>query len=174
MKGIITIGMLLGFVTASAQSLTAKVTVTNEWKEDKTDEPVVVKFSDLKKVDFEVKSATVKCKGKDVPCQLDDMDGDGLPDEVFFLADIKGKDSKTFEIKLSAKEAKKEAASGVYAALQLRDKQDKHPEVLRVEAPGNTYLYNDIFMHGVVMESERVGYRIYFDDRQVVDLYGQT
>ena len=62
MKGIITIGMLLGFVAASAQSQTAKVTVTNEWKEDKTDEPVVVKFSDLKKVDFEVKSATVKCK----------------------------------------------------------------------------------------------------------------
>lgn len=165
--------LLLGCVAASAQSLTAKVTVTNDWKEDKANEPVVVKLSDLKKVDFEVKSATIKCKGKDVPCQLDDMDGNGLPDEVFFLADIKKKDSKTYEVKLSAKEAKTNVEPRIYTALQLRDKQDKHPDVLRVEAPGKTYLYNDIFMHGVVMESERVGYRIYFDDRQVVDLYGK-
>ena len=179
MKGIITIGMLLGFVAASAQSLTAKVTVTNEWKEDKTDEPVVVKFSDLKKVDFEVKSATVKCKGKDVPCQLDDMDGDGLPDEVFFLADIKDKDIKTYEVKLSAKEEKRGKEQGargeerIYTALQLRDKQDKHPDVLRVEAPGKSNIFNDIYMHGITLESDVVGYRIYFDHRQNIDLYGK-
>ena len=179
MKGIITIGMLLGFVAASAQSLTAKVTVTNEWKEGKTDEPVVVKFSDLKKVDFEVKSATVKCKGKDVPCQLDDMDGDGLPDEVFFLADIKDKDIKTYEVKLSAKEEKRSKEQGargeerIYTALQLRDKQDKHPDVLRVEAPGKSNIFNDIYMHGITLESDVVGYRIYFDHRQNIDLYGK-
>ena len=59
--------MLLCCVVASTQSMTVKVTVTNDWKEDKTNEPVVVKFSDMKKVNFEVKSVTVKCKGKDVP-----------------------------------------------------------------------------------------------------------
>ena len=182
-----TIGvLLLGCVAASAQSLTARVTVTNDWKEDKTDEPVVVKLSDLKKVDFEVKSATVKCKGKDVPCQLDDMNGDGLPDEVFFLADIKDKDSKTYEVKLSAKEdergkgqgarGKEHGARGeerIYTALQLRDKQDKHPDVLRVEAPGKSNIFNDIYMHGVTLESDVVGYRIYFDHRQNIDLYGK-
>ena len=182
-----TIGvLLLGCVAASAQSLTAKVTVTNDWKEDKTDEPVVVKLSDLKKVDFEVKSATVKCKGKDVPCQLDDMNGDGLPDEVFFLADIKDKDIKTYEVKLSAKEdergkgqgarGKEHGARGeerIYTALQLRDNQDKHPDVLRVEAPGKSNIFNDIYMHGVTLESDVVGYRIYFDHRQNIDLYGK-
>lgn len=165
--------MLLGYVVASAQTLTIQVTVTNDWKDNKVNEPVAVKFGDMKKVDFEVMSATVKCKGKDVPCQLDDMDSNGLPDEVFFLADIKGKDSKTYEVKLSAKEAKKEVEPRIYTALQLKDKGEKHPDVLRVEASGRTYLYNDIFMHGVVMESELVGYRIFFDDRQVVDLYGK-
>ena len=182
-----TIGvLLLGCVAASAQSLTAKVTVTNDWKEDKTDEPVVVKLSDLKKVDFEVKSATVKCKGKDVPCQLDDMNGDGLPDEVFFLADIKDKDIKTYEVKLSAKEdergkgqgarGKEHGARGeerIYTALQLRDNQDKHPDVLRVEAPGKSNIFKDIYMHGVTLESDVVGYRIYFDHRQNIDLYGK-
>lgn len=167
--------VMLCSVAASAQNVTIQVRVTNSWKEDKADEPVAVKFGDMKKVDFEVKSATVKCKGKDVPCQLDDMDGDLLPDEVFFLADIKGKDSKTYEVKLSAKEEKSKRVVGprIYTALQFRDRKDLHPDVLRVEAPGTTDLFNDIYMHGVTIESDMVGYRIYFDKRQNIDLYGK-
>ena len=167
--------MLQVLLAASAQSLTVKVTLTNDWKEDKVDEPVVVNLGDMKKVDFEVKSASVKCKGKEIPCQLDDMDGNGLPDEVFFLADIKDKDTKTYEVKLSAKEekAKKGEEPRIYTALQLSDKKDKHPDVMRVEAPGKSDLFNDIYMHGVTLESDVVGYRIYFDHRQNIDLYGK-
>lgn len=174
MKSIMTIGMLLlGSVVASAQTKTLQVTVTNDWKEDKENEPVAVKLPDVKKLGFEVVSATVKCKGKEVPCQLDDMDGDLFPDEVFFLADIKDKDTKIYEVKLSAKEAKKEVEPRIYTALQLRDKQDKHPDVLKVEAPGKSFIFNDIYMHGITIESELTGYRIYFDHRQNIDLYGK-
>ena len=174
-KALCVMWVMLCSVAASAQNVTIQVRVTNSWKEDKADEPVAVKFGDMKKVDFEVKSATVKCKGKDVPCQLDDMDGDLLPDEVFFLADIKGKDSKTYEVKLSAKEekSKRVAEPRIYTALQFRDRKDLHPDVLRVEAPGTTDLFNDIYMHGVTIESDMVGYRIYFDKRQNIDLYGK-
>ena len=174
-KALFVMWVMLCSVAASAQNVTIQVRVTNSWKEDKADEPVAVKFGDMKKVDFEVKSATVKCKGKDVPCQLDDMDGDLLPDEVFFLADIKGKDSKTYEVKLSAKEekSKRVVEPRIYTALQFRDKKDLHPDVLRVEAPGTTDLFNDIYMHGVTIESDMVGYRIYFDKRQNIDLYGK-
>ena len=139
MKTILsTLTMMLCVMMVSAQNLTMQVTVANDWKEDKVDEPVAVKLPEAKKLAFEVKSVTVKCKGKEVPCQLDDMDGDLRPDEVFFLTDIKGKDTKTFEVKLSGKEekAKKEVEPRIYTALQIRDKQDKHPDVLRVEAPG--------------------------------------
>lgn len=162
-------------LSVSAQTRTLQVTVTNEWKEDKTEEPVVLKLKEVKGLDFEVKSVKVSCKGKDVPCQLDDMDGNLRPDEVFFLADIKGKDTKTYEVKLSANEDKKGKGvlPRIYTALQLRDKQDKHPDVLRVEAPGGSNLFNDIYMHGITIESELVGYRIYFDERQNIDLYGK-
>ncbi|MBO4215405.1 MAG: DUF4861 domain-containing protein [Bacteroidaceae bacterium] len=176
MKRIVSMGLMLQvLLAASAQSLTVKVTLTNDWKEDKTDEPVVVKLGDMKKVNFEVKSVSVKCKGKEIPCQLDDMDGNGLPDEVFFLADIKDKDTKTYEVKLSAKEekAKKGEEQRIYTALQFSDKKDKHPDVVRVEASGKSDLFNDIYMHGVTLESDVVGYRIYFDHRQNIDLYGK-
>lgn len=173
MRTIMTMGLLLGLVAASAQTETLQVTVTNSWKGEKVDEPVVVKLPHVKKVGFEVKGARVTCDGVLVPCQLDDMDGDLRADEVFFLADMKGKETKTYEVKLSAEETKTEVAPRIYTALQLRDKQDKHPDVLRVEAPGGSFVFNDIYMHGITMESELTGYRIYFDHRQNIDLYGK-
>lgn len=48
--------MLLTCGAASAQNLTMQVTVKNDWKEDKVNEPVTVKLPEPKKVGFEVKS----------------------------------------------------------------------------------------------------------------------
>ena len=48
--------MLLTCGAALAQNLTMQVTVTNDWKEDKVNEPVTVKLPEPKKVGFEVKS----------------------------------------------------------------------------------------------------------------------
>lgn len=165
--------MLLGSAVASAQTKTLQVTVANMWSGDKVDEPVVVKLPEMRKVGFEVKSAKVACGGKNVPCQLDDMNGDLRADEVFFLVDMKGRETKTFEVTLMGKKLPANEVARIYTALQIRDKQDKHPDVLKVEAPGNSFLFNDIYMHGITIESELVGYRIYFDHRQNIDLYGK-
>lgn len=176
MKSFLTIFIIcVGYLTTMAQTVTVKVDVINDWKENKVDEPVVVKLADVKGLNFEAKSVKVTYKGDDVPFQLDDMDGNMRVDELFFLTDIKGKDTKTFEVKFSAKEDKKakEVEPRIYTALQLRDKQDKHPDVLRVEAAGTSNIFNDIYMHGITLESDLVGYRIYFDERQNIDLYGK-
>ncbi|MBR1519866.1 MAG: DUF4861 domain-containing protein [Bacteroidaceae bacterium] len=173
MKKISFICLWLLSVAASAQTKTVKVTVSNEWSVDKVDEPVVVRLKEVKKVGFEVKSARVTCEGREVPCQLDDMDGDLRADEVFFLTDVKGLETKSFQVELSGEESHADEKPRVYTALQIRDKQDKHPDVLKVEAPGKSFLFNDIYMHGVTIESELTGYRIYFDHRQNIDLYGK-
>lgn len=166
--------MLLGCMAASAQTKTVRVTVENSWQADKTDEPVVVKLKDVKKLGFEVKSARVKFSGRSLPCQLDDMDGDLHADEVFFLVNLKGGETQTYDVELSGKASDETMAKQrVYTALQIRDKQDKHPDVLKVEAKGESFLFNDIYMHGVTIESELTGYRIYFDHRQNIDLYGK-
>lgn len=152
----------------------AQVTVTNNWTADKANEPVTVRLSDIKRLGFDVKGARVALKGKEVPCQLDDTDGDLRNDEVFFLTDIKAGETLTFDVELLAKETDKGIEPRIYTALQIRDKQDKHPDVLKVEASGSSNLFNDIYMHGVTIESELTGYRIYFDHRQNIDLYGKT
>ena len=50
--------MLLTCGAALAQNLTMQVTVTNDWKEDKVNEPVTVKLPEPTKVGFEVTSET--------------------------------------------------------------------------------------------------------------------
>jgi len=57
---------------------------------DKQDEPVVI---DLKKYG-EVKSAVVRDKNTEIPCQLDDIDGDEIYDELCFVTDVKRKRQK--------------------------------------------------------------------------------
>lgn len=172
-KVVLLLAMLPCMLMASAQVKTVQVVVKNDWGVDKANEPVAVRLSDVKKLAFEVRGAKVMREGREVPCQLDDMDGDLLMDEVFFLADIKAGETQVFDVELMAKEAEGGVEPRIYTALQIRDKQDKHPDVLKVEAAGSSFLFNDIYMHGVTIESELTGYRIYFDHRQNIDLYGK-
>ncbi len=158
---------------------TFHVEVSNASDFDKVDEPVVVKLSDVKKIGFSVRRASVSDNGSLIQCQLDDMDGDLENDELFFVTDIKAHETKTFEVKIAEQPlmavyvAPKGKENRVYTALQFRDKKDRFPDLLRVEAKGTTDLFNDIYMHGMTIESELTGYRIYFDDRQNIDLYGK-
>ena len=172
-RKVLLLAMLPWAMTALAQVKTVQVTVANDWSVDKENEPVSVRLSEVKKLGFEVKGAKVTREGREVPCQLDDMNGDLLADEVFFLTDIKAGETQTFEVELQARESDGGIEPRIYTALQIRDKQDKHPDVLKVEAAGNSFLFNDIYMHGVTIESELTGYRIYFDHRQNIDLYGK-
>ena len=188
-------------LSASAVSASqhVSVSVSNPLAVDKVAEPVVVRLSEVRKLRFEVRGAAVvdRLSGERLDVQLDDMDGDGRADEVFFLADVKAGGKRTFDVELMSEDevalARKEGealalvnvgldgmrsvmengSDGVYVALQLRDKADKHPDVLRVEAPGGSNIFNDIYMHGITLETSLVGYRIYFDHRQNIDLYGK-
>lgn len=167
--------VMAGALIASAQSFTFNVTVTNDSKVDRQDEPVCIKLKDVKGLDFEVKTATTHQDNYLIACQLDDMDGNFEYDELFWVTDLKAKESKTFQITLEGKTPTSIIPTDprIWTALQIRDKKDLHPDVLKVEAPASTNIYNDIYMHGITVESELVGYRIYFDERQNLDLYGK-
>lgn len=172
-KFISFISMLAGAVMASAQSLSFSITVTNDSKVSRQDEPVVIKLKDVKGLNFAPKSVTIMNDGSQIAGQLDDMDGNFSNEELFFVTDIKAKESKTFDITLDSQSSNTNIQPRIWTALQIRDKKDLHPNVLKVEAPASSNIYNDIYMHGINIESDLVGYRIYFDERQNLDLYGK-
>ena len=177
-KKIISFAALVaGTLMVSAQNLSFQVTVTNDSKVGRLDEPVAINLKDVKGLDFAPKAATLMCDGTRLAVQLDDLDGNFCNDELFFVTDLKAKESKTFDITLQAQPISPtggtEGSSRIWTALQIRDKKDLHPNVMKVEAPASSNIYNDIYMHGINIESDLVGYRIYFDERQNLDLYGK-
>ena len=112
--------------------------------------------------------------GQIVPCQLDDFNGDGTPDVVFFF----GEAGKKHTITLSKDLPQDTYEPQVYAELMLtnkkikeENKQDLYISQLTVDNGTNPYWM--LHHHGTAFENEQVAYRIYFDHRQTVDIYGK-
>ncbi len=152
----------------------ATVSVKNNSGKAQKDAPVVIRLKELEGLDFAVRSARVMQGHSVVDRQLDDMDNDGRKDELCFVCNLSGNETKQFDIVLSSEDTYASLAiPRVYADMQLDDKKKNHPYITCLEAPGDSYLYNDLYHHGVAFESELTAYRIYFDERQNIDLYGK-
>ena len=162
--------------SALAQSQIA-INVANPSTADRTDQPVVISLGDY----GEVSKAIVTCDGKEIPCQLDDLDQDEVFDELCFLSDLKGKEKKQYQVTLYT-DPKLEPAQyspRVFAEMLVRNdkvkEKNKHNNYIEaITVRGDcAYSYNIQHHHGVDFESELNGIRIYFDKRQTLDLYGK-
>jgi hypothetical protein len=160
----------LGIVSAKDKTVT--ITISNHWNDTKTDEPVVLNLKDLN-LDFDVSSAVVTDGKDEIPSQLDDLDGDLIPDELAFVIDVKPLQSKNLKISFSSDRKQKQYNSRVYAEMLVSDKNGKHVPVLSLTIPGTSNIYDQLHHHGPAFESELTAYRIYFDQKQTVDIYGK-
>lgn len=167
------------FIHASAQTCTLTIVVDNLSNLPQTDVPVAVALPH----DIRVRSANLVPSQNgngysSLPYQLDDLDDDGLNDELFFLTDLEGNEKRSFALTLSEQKPTETFPPRVYADMMLTNKkikesnkQDLYISQLTVE--NGTNAYNMLHHHGAAFESELVGYRIYFDHRQTVDIYGK-
>lgn len=68
------------------------------------------------------------------------------------------------------------AQAQVYAQLKLWDSHLRYPKINEIEFEGADSAlatYDAIYGHGAMWESEYVGFRVYMDHRQSIDLYGK-
>lgn len=169
-KHLLTISAVLAAVVAAqAADKTLTVKVTNPSKTERKAVPVVIE------VDGDVRSALVTLDGKEIPCQLDDLDDDGEFDELAFVTDMAKKEKQTFTVTLSEQGEPRKYENRTYGYLGIRDrseKNQKHQRITSVTFPKDTNPYNYIFPHGAVMENDMVGFRVYADHRQSLDYYG--
>lgn len=165
---------LLCCATAFATTHEIGVIVENPMNIQRRDVPVVIATSDVD-AGFDIQSATVYISDTEIPSQVDDLDGDRQADEIAFLIDMpaKGKIEARIVVSDIAAESNRYPAR-VYADMLVATKSKKRPH-----APINTIatptgdLYNYLHHHGPAFESELVAYRIYFDRKQTVDIYGK-
>ena len=176
MKRIVCAFALLAlFISEASAQKVINVSVSNPAKIDRMDQPVVISLKDY----GVVCSALVTTDGNEIPCQLDDLDQDDTFDELCFLADLKGKETKQYQVTLYQEGEPRPYPARVFAEMLVRNdkvkEKNRHNNFTEsITARGDcANSYNIQHHHGVDFESEYNGIRIYFDKRQTLDLYGK-
>lgn len=153
-------------------------TVSNPSKFDKTNAPVVLSLTPEQQA-ARYLSATVCVWDEDtqtemeVPSQLDDLNGDGINEELAFLIDVPSREERTVTIELSQTAKPGRYPAQVFAEMLLSDKSKGHKPIQSLTVPGDVNVYNNLHHHGPAFESKLVAYRVYFDERQTIDIYGK-
>ena len=121
--------------------------------------------------------------GTEIPCQLDDLDGDGVFDELAFVyeglpADFRGEAAGQkpcevlFAVTYRSEPAVHDWPARVNAQMwwKLPDKSLEEAVVLESDKDD---MYHKLHHHGPAFESELAAYRVYFDKKQSIDTYGK-
>lgn len=155
---------------------TLSLTLTNPNRQALTDAPVSVPLP----VGNSAKSATVTIGGNEIPCQLDDLDGDGVMDELAFVVNIGRRAKLKAEVVLSDEVAPADRyPNRVHAQMWFKDNDKSRSYTEKQHIPTDTVsevvdnMYSKMMHHGPAFENEMVAYRIYFDQKQSTDLYGK-
>ena len=173
-KLIVSIIALCTTIPSLAQK-TFNVTVANNQAKAKANAPVVLHLAGY---GMDVKSALVTTEGKEIPCQLDDINQDGRMDELCFITDVNGKSSRKFSVTLYDTGSPREYEPQVYVEMLLKNKKIKSENkqnlyISELTVDNGTNPYWQLHHHGAAFENDMVAYRIYFDHRQTVDIYGK-
>ncbi len=152
---------------AAAGIKVIKLSVANPSNEDRIAEDIVVSVADLKHLapDFKagdvivttsdastVEADTRALQTIELPSQADDLDGDGKYDEIAFQIDLKPKQTRIVTI-----------AYGNTVTIQR----------LRSIYPKRTAAKFTMKFDGLGWESEATAWRIYFDKRNAIDVWGK-
>ncbi len=174
--------LLLSTLLSCAFGLRAQtqfaVQVVNPESHERTDQPVVI---DLTPYGDAITKAVVTRNGEEVPSQLDDLDGDCTNDELCFLVDIGKKEKQEYTVSLYDSGTQAVYPERTFAQLLLpsknkklaKNKQDIYLRSITFDKKTRD-VYHYVHSHGVSFESELIALRVYFDNRQTVDVYGKT
>lgn len=163
-------------IFAVAETKTITVTAENRLPFEKLAQPVIVRL-DKHAAGMNVSKATAMIDGKEIASQLDDLDKDGVADELVMTADLPAKKKTVIEVTLDTEGTQAEYEPATNAYIKLRDEKKTHVKVNSVAFPGDVNVkttYNSIYGHGAVMEGLHNAIRIYMDNRQSIDLYGKS
>lgn len=144
-----------------------KIAVSNPTDQPRAHENIVLSVAELKRVAPDFKAAAFVVTASDaatveedartiqateLPSQADDLDGDRKLDEIAFQIELKPRQTRVVTIAYGD--------AGVIARL-------------RGDYPKRTHAKFTMRFEGLAWESEATAWRIYFDQRNAIDLYGK-
>ncbi len=163
----------LGCSTATAGEF--RLTVKNPSSIPRPNEPVVVPWSRVIRGDPAADPRKILLadeQHRPVPIQIDDLDGDGTPDELTFQASFEGRASRTFSLTTGAADTSRPTAARTDAADYKRI-GGVLTSITDDDVPGSGRVRKAYRFDGVGWESEIIAYRLYLDERNAIDLLGK-
>ncbi|MDP2338969.1 MAG: DUF4861 domain-containing protein [Bacteroidota bacterium] len=164
-------------IGATACTKRNTLVLTNPLAVDRPDETIV-----LKRADLEAKAGVVpdgfvpilKLDGKNVPSQADDLNGDGKWDELAFTINFKASETIKLNIENIAVDRYPVFEKRTNLRLGILQPDKSYTEVDHYTALS----YKDSFKiiaqgESVSWENDKMGFRNYFDCRNVKDLFGK-
>lgn len=162
--------------TALAASTQMEVNLKNQLKTGLENYPVAIPV-DVATLGFNPTRVVATVDGKEIASQLDDLDKDGIVDEIAMTVDVAGKKNVTVTLNIDNEGMQAAYPIGTHAYIKMRDEKKRYPKIVALEFPGDAdinTMYNSVYGHGAVMENPYNAIRIYMDNRQSIDLYGKN
>lgn len=151
--------------------------VKNVGNEDRTDEVLILTKAELaQKVKLKEGLLPVFKVGDDqiLPSQADDLDGDGNWDEAVTMLNIKAGETKTIKVDFVEKNNYPEFEKRTNLRLGIEQDDGSYKEVDNYKAlPCNDGFKIIAQAESVSWENDKIGFRVYFDCRNVKDLFGK-
>lgn len=164
---------ILLFSPLFLHATTLKLTLQNPNAVAVDNASVVLTLDNYKKISAAKRSSlAVFVDGKQISSQLDDLNNDGVADELVFLQNFKAGEIRTVLLKTIRDKKRIAFPAEVYADLIAKEKDGMRKFVKEASSTKND-MYNAMHHHGVAFESALMAYRIYFDNKSTIDIYGK-
>ncbi|KRD09028.1 hypothetical protein ASE21_14350 [Flavobacterium sp. Root901] len=173
-----TVLFLLILINCSAQQKTSKNTIVlkNTSKIALSQKAVSIKRSQLS-LNSDLKNyPIITSKNDTIPAQVNDLDGDGKWDELFFVIDFLAGEEKTVSLNWS----KTDPGFPIKTSVRFGKREGKelpvHPdtqEILMANQVHKKLGYQKYQTDGPTWENDKVGFRHYLDGRNSKDVFGK-
>lgn len=168
--------MVLCTAPALMSAQTVHLRLKNPSTSPRRSEPVVVEW---KSIGLELNAADRKRlrlvdeHQRSLPFQLDDLDGDGTIDELAFQCDLPARGTQTLTLTTSM-DTLASPEGPLRTDAQDFKRVDGRPQFIDDDDGPGTFRKQSLYpFDGVGWESELIGYRVYLDERNAIDIQGK-
>lgn len=162
--------------------------LTNPLDIQRIDEPITINLLSIeaKITHFNARAFAVFDGNKEIPSQIDDMNRNGTPDILTFVADFAPKERKKIMLKYTPDKSEsipREYTKRTQAELAIKTEYTlvdgkyvggRFVDIDSVRVPSSHVDHDNLFRHeGPGWESDKIGYRFYLDERNRTDIFGK-
>lgn len=164
-------------VQCQSGNIMSEIILTNTSSIELTDKAISIQRSQLAKIpEGMMFPLLISSKADTIPAQVDDLDGDKIWDELFFVADLPANGKGNFTLKWSYIEPDFPVRTSVRFGKRMSADIPVKPalyEVLTGRQISWTLGFQRYQTNGTTWENDKVGFRHYLDGRNAKDLFGK-